>query len=120
MANYYTQFSLLIKGTPEQRQWLYDTLSNADEYTCEVLEQGDKLWLYSEEGCNLERVAVILASYQEKYSLPDPIILEWAHTCSKLRVDGFGGGAVAIHKGTLEWFNPSDQAARWVAERGVE
>lgn len=117
MADYYTQFSLEIEGTQEQRNWLHDALTNGEEYTCEVQEQEGTLWLYSEEGCDLDTVAAILASYQEKYNLTAPIILEWANTCSKMRTDGFGGGAVAIHKGELEWFNPSDQAARWVAER---
>lgn len=117
MANYYTLFSLEVEGTQEQRAWLYDALTNAEDYACEVEEQGEKLWIYSEENCDLDIVASVLADYQEKYHLDDPIVLEWANTCSKLRTDGFGGGAVAIHKGTLEWFNPSDQAARWIAER---
>ena len=116
MANYYTQFSILIDGTPEQLTWLENTL-RAEESPCQSSQQNGQLWLYAEENGDLDHLAQILAEYQEKYDLAKPLILEWANTCSKLRTDGFGGGAVAIYKGTLEWFNPYDQASRWIAEQ---
>lgn len=117
MANYYTLFSLEVEGTQEQRTWLYAALANAKEYACEVVEYEEALWLYSEDECDLDGVASILAEYQERYQLDDPIILAWANTCSKLRIDGFGGGAVAIYKGEIKWFTPFTQASKWIAER---
>lgn len=124
MANHYTQFSLVIHGKQNQIEDLFHTFTkeegNEYGYACDVEMQKESLWLYSWEDCDLERIASILAEYQEKYHLTEPIILEWANTCSKLRTDGFSGGAVAVYKGTVKWFNPYDQASRWIAEQKGE
>jgi len=61
------------------------------------------LWLYEEEGCNLESPIELIHQFFKKFRPTDYLILSWAETCSKMRVDEFGGGEVLITGDWVYW-----------------
>lgn len=60
---------------------------------CECAQQGEGVWLYSEDHCDPALLIDILAAVQRDYLQP-PIGFGWSATCSKPTLDEFGGGAV--------------------------
>jgi hypothetical protein len=54
------------------------------------------LWIYAEESGSPEHVAAVLEEYLKKFNPTGVITLSWAYTCSKLRVNEFGGGAAVV------------------------
>ena len=71
------------------------------------------LWVYSEDYGNLTRLAVLIQAFLRKFRPRQSWGLCWADTCSKLRLDAFGGGAVFITPEYIDWFHTN----RWLSER---
>jgi len=61
------------------------------------------LWLYEEESCSLESPIELIHQFFKKFRPTDYLILSWAETCSKMRVDEFGGGEVLITGDWVYW-----------------
>jgi hypothetical protein len=66
-------------------------------------EAEDHLWCYSEESAHMEQLADYVQAVLEKFDLPDKVGWAWAETCSKPRLDEFGGGAVVVTKDQQYW-----------------
>jgi hypothetical protein len=118
MADYYTQGSFVVeipKGAEEKARAIVDRVN--EEFGEDVgyehdFEEGD-LWVYSDTYFDPDHVAVLLRALVEELELPDTIIVQWANSCSKPRVDAFGGGAFAIKRGyETIWIDAADEAAR--------
>jgi len=122
MANNYVSFSFQVRCPSEEAaKSLEDSLVNAmdsgDEEANEMerreltLEhgdaEGDTVWIADEEGCDLEFLADVLQDYLQHNDPAGSIGFSWAETCSKLRVDEFGGGAVYITHDDQVWLNSS-------------
>lgn len=54
------------------------------------------LWIYAEESGNPAQVAVVLETFLKQFRPTGVITFSWAYTCSKLRVNEFGGGAAVV------------------------
>lgn len=54
------------------------------------------LWVYSEEGGNIDHLCAFLQAYLKKFSPEEVFRFCWADSCSRLRVGEFGGGFAAI------------------------
>jgi len=52
--------------------------------------------IYAEEVGEAEQVAAVLEAYLQKFHPTDVLTFSWAHTCSKMRSDNFGGGAAVV------------------------
>ena len=112
MANNYQQYSFMIeKLTPTEVTWLetkFDEISElieADIGSTEIerRDDGADLWLYAEEGCDLDCLVEFLQGFL-KENRPDSYIgFEWANTCSKMRLDQFSGGSVFITAEKTDW-----------------
>jgi hypothetical protein len=61
------------------------------------------LWLYEEESCNLESPIELIHQFFKKFRPTEYLVLSWAETCSKMRVDEFGGGEVLITGDWVYW-----------------
>jgi hypothetical protein len=123
MANNYQQHSFMINSlTSTEIIWLetkFDEIdkSNDDpsgEYTdigsteIERRDDGADLWLYAEEGADLESLVDLLQDFL-KENRPDSYLgFEWANTCSKMRLDEFSGGAVFITADKADWISTYD------------
>lgn len=112
MADYYSQFSFIIPLTPQQTDELLNDLNNKEtlkhifedpEYVnLGIAKDNDGLWVASEIDGNINDAVALLEHAVRRYQLP-PIGFEWGNTCSKPRLDGFGGGAVWTDGETTEF-----------------
>ena len=113
MANNYTQFSAMFLGDKETIDELEKRLEHFSSteqeekdwdqwlYGIEYSKEDVAMWIYSEEGGNIDLLADIIADLQTDLDLEEPWAFSWANTCSKMRVDEFGGGACVIYKGEV-------------------
>lgn len=76
-------------------QWDYLDFQWSLEPTHNNAQVGS-LWLYAEESGNPDQVAAVLEEYLKKFDPTGVIAFSWAYTCSKLRVNEFGGGAAVV------------------------
>lgn len=127
MANNYTQFSAAFHAEPRVLDDLEIRLTRAaqepeDPNDIELYgiqwerqkdAEGHFLWLFSEEGGNLDLLIDIIAQLQLDFKLEKPWGFTWASWCSKLRIDEFAGGAVCIHMGEVEFIN----STVWLQEK---
>lgn len=117
MANNYVSFSFEVNCPSEEAaKILEDSLGSAMDAGAEAdaerwlsLEhaeaEGDTVWIASEEGTDLEFLIDVLQDYLKNNDHEGSIGFSWAETCSKLRVDEFGGGAVFITVKDQVWLN---------------
>jgi len=68
-------------------------------------EDGDSLWFHHDESFNMDQAAAFLSLWLKLTENDKSIVATWANTCSKPRVDEFGGGAVVITAKGCHWFN---------------
>jgi hypothetical protein len=64
---------------------------------------GRHLWIYAEEGGDVERVAHLVQKFLKKFRPEECWSLSYATTCSKPRVGEFGGGAVFVTAADIKW-----------------
>ena len=57
------------------------------------------VWFHGEEAINVEHVERIARELIECLKLDEPFFCSWSFTCSKPRIDEFGGGAFVIKRG---------------------
>ena len=121
MADYYTNFSLVLKlaNETEQAYALYlahkaSLAQQGDELPADfpkalvdVIEDwqfetvadnsGTKhgLWLHSSYG-GVDAVCAFIQHLLQKHDPQGRVTFEWSHDCSKPRVDAYGGGAAFI------------------------
>jgi hypothetical protein len=116
MANNYAQFSCLLPLTPEQTNYAKNLLTQMEDDDTERNHrrttqrryvyfqhnaESDGYWFHSDESGDPEQLALFIHHLIEKFDLP-PFGFDWAFTCSKPRIDEFGGGAVWITKEGFE------------------
>ncbi len=113
MANYYTQlrFKVDIPDT-SNRDWLLDELNRSqaldldDHIGIEYTKEQDGIWFWSEESARgIEKLANILSAFLKRFYPHKCITFCWGDTCSKPRLDGFGGGAVFVTADKIKWMN---------------
>lgn len=153
MANYYTEFSLILKlDNPEQVEWAIDLCHYLDdpenfneliepdkvpeeyeELLREFEEMNDDyplsmsvsretsmsehgLWIYTDESGDPEHAAWYIQSVMKKFDIGKPCVLSYGHSCSKPRIDAFGGGSVVITRDEMFWFDGGNMAYHKVQE----
>jgi len=124
MADYYTQLSFVVKCTPEDRDSLLEMVEAENEKREEVGDcslganfdvDEEGVWIHDEDGyVEVEGVADVLQQWLILTDETDlPIAFEWANTCSKPRLDAFGGGAALIRKEGVEFLSTSS----WIDDK---
>ena len=133
MADYFTSFSCLLEiGSAENAARAEDIRGAfaADLYRDEGGYPGFEmqvdhesglgvLWLYSDEYGEPEHVIRFVLRCAEAFDLTGLWGFCWGLTCSKPRLDAFGGGAQVIDLGkqeSVDWIDCS----HWLAERLAE
>lgn len=139
MANYYTKFSMTFSlPSQEAEDYALSLCQRAsiardnEEYEaddipvelrewvegwtfdCESDHSGSPgIWCHSEEAGGQDACAFFIQHLLQKYCPQEHCGFEWAHDCSKPRLDGFGGGAVWISAVGVQFFGTS----QWLQER---
>ena len=133
MANNYQQYSFMINSlTSTEITWLetkFDEIDKSNDdpsgesdfaysltegYTdigsteIERRDDGADLWLYAEEGADLDCLVDFLQDFLKENRPDSHLGFEWANTCSKMRLDSFSGGAVFITADKTDWVSTYD------------
>ena len=77
-------------------------LENDDDFGycgCQAELEKTGVWFHGDESFHPDHVAEIARALVEELELDKPFYCSWAYTCSKPRIDEFGGGAFAIVRG---------------------
>lgn len=131
MANNYTLFSYLLPLTPDQIIYTSSLLARMENYDpdqddlfiADLLNENEtvdfkhhaeegRYWFHADESGDPEQLALLIHHLITTFDLP-PFGFQWAHTCSKPRIDEFGGGAVWITKKGFEWLSTDS----WLYEK---
>lgn len=112
MANNYQLFSTEIENlSQEEKDWwtkAIDKLENSDEEHEGYVDfqwsfQGENLWIHADESGDVDQVGSLVQEFIQACR-PDYIFsFEWANTCSKPRIDEFGGGAAVVTKDDITY-----------------
>lgn len=130
MADYFTHFSCLLDvGTPERAARAIDffvDLREEDDQSDEPqfhgfdlsLQEGAEssvLWIHDDESGDIEAVIAFILRLAKELDLSGLWGFEHSSTCSRPRLDGFGGGAHVIDLGArkvIGWMNTQT----WLAQ----
>ena len=121
MADNYTQSSSLIIVPNDKMKLAREIIEKVrkesddseDFYCPDVKIESNGVWLYSEENFDPYGAEHLVRSLVEDLDLSGVHVVSWAYTCSKPRIDQFGGGAFAVKKGcdTL-WIDAGEEAEK--------
>lgn len=73
---------------------------------------GRHLWIYAEEGADLERVAHLARKFLSTFRPRDSWSLTYSLSCSKPRAGEFGGGGIFITAKNIKWFDAYSLVAK--------
>ena len=128
MADYYTHFSVLLPvgaGNVEAALALYDRLDAELEADGETIgfaaekhaSTDNTVWLWDGGGCgDPEHVIAYALRCAEAFSLSGRWGFHFGLSCSRPRLDGFGGGAQVLDLGrrkSIDWLDTD----HWLAEQ---
>jgi len=100
---FYIVTAIAYDDSGDKGYWGQTSLSKvARSFTGEASYK-PSLWLYEEESCNLESPIELIHQFFKKFRPTEYLVLSWAETCSKMRVDEFGGGEVLITGDWVYW-----------------
>jgi hypothetical protein len=104
MADYHMSHSAEIKGlTEEESKWAHSGIKEIEDAgdedaVCDLgeVEVVDGVpWFHGQDSGDPEAVAEFARDFLKRFRPRDSFALEYAYTCSRPRLDGFGGGAVS-------------------------
>lgn len=129
MADYFTHFSCLIDvGTPDKAARalaLFQSLREADQdaddpevagfdLVRQDAPEGSTLWIHDDDHGDVEAVIRFVLRLAEELDLTGLWGFQYALTCSRPRLDAFGGGAHVIDLGTRNSIG-STSSQEWLA-----
>ncbi len=127
MADNYTQFSAFLQVPADKMDLARviidretERLQEDDEYGyCDNLACMDRdgVWFHTEESGNPEQVEIVARALVEELKIDEPFICSWAYTCSKPRIDEFGGGALLVRRGKPTIWCDAERKVRSIDER---
>jgi len=149
MSNNYTQFSTAVIIPPDKVEFVMAAILAAlreflvegrvrgnyledtelvlvdNEYRAhlggtEIVSEPGQIWIYGEESGDIEVAICAIETIQTVLQLDTPHVFSWAYTCSKPRLDEFGGGAVQCRRGHITETIDAYQAARNLELKKVE
>jgi hypothetical protein len=140
MADYFTNFSLVISLASEtEQQYALDLAHKAsfaqqgdelpadfpkelvdmiEDWHFETMadDSGTKhgLWLHSSYG-GVDAVCAFIQHLLQKFDPKAHVTFEWSHDCSKPRVDAYGGGAAFITAQEIKTMSTADWLSKQIA-----
>ena len=122
MADFYTQLSFEVLGSPEECDRLITLLELAEEPTefdeatvlgAEYELTNNGVWIHDGAGwVEVDALCELLSDWLKETGASKSIGIEWANTCSKPRLDAFGGGAAVVRASGVTYCT----TGQWLAE----
>ena len=124
MANNYTQYSVEVvfktrAGVKYAKSKLEAMFAQKAVYEKDVDAEPDDAgctfyaeWenksfiLWHDEYGRVDHAAEFIQLMMKAGHVAEPLLVEWAETCDRMRPNDFGGGGVLVTKDKLYWFNP--------------
>lgn len=104
-----------VVNEARHKDWTHQGFEWSISSAPDKAEQVAELWLYADESGEPEQVAAFLRAYLMKFNPGGSLWFSWAYTCSKMRVNEFGGGAVVVTSRRVMFFDAQDWATRRAA-----
>lgn len=79
-------------------------------------DQVGALWIYADVSGSPDQVAAFLQMYLQKFDPRGALWFSWAYTCSKMRANEFGGGAVVVTASGSTFIDVQDWAQEQVSK----
>jgi len=100
-------FQKIFDASPALRNAIED---DALSLGLESDREGGELWFtdYQCEHVDIEALAEFICGILEHFDIDEPVAFEYANTCSKPRLDAYGGGAIICHKTGAKYCNSYD------------
>ena len=133
MADYFTNFSVVLPLTKEQQEYAIQLVkqvaahrfddhplpasfpeslkAEVENWTFETSTNDKGIWLHSQYG-GQDAACLFIQHLLQKFEFAGGVAFEWSHDCSKPRTDAFGGGAAFITANEIENMTTSE----WLAE----
>ncbi len=126
MANNYCESSSRLALTEEQAKKAQEIVDrvlaefNEDEDDCgfcgQVTVENDGVWICHDESIDPDHVATLVQALVDELEIDEPFVFSWGYTCSKPRLDEFGGGAGVIRRGQPPFMFDAMCTAQEIAE----
>lgn len=71
-------------------------------------EEEPHLWSYCSDNGNLDVLFAIVQGFLSKFRPDDTFSVEWSYTCSKPRLDAYGGGAALVTATDIHTINTGE------------
>ncbi|AQT47980.1 hypothetical protein [Bartonella choladocola] len=107
MANYYTEFSCTLELPIEHHERALVIYNKSQDREGEPFEYGFSvkaetegtpyLWFYADESGIPDLLIEYISQLAKEFKLIGRWGFAWSNTCSKPRLDGFGGGACVMN-----------------------
>lgn len=129
MADYFTNFSVVLPLTKEQQEYALNLVKEVEAYRNEgkalptdfpesikevvedwpfdVEQVSEGIWLNSQHG-GQESACAFMQHLLQRFEFAPHVAFEWSHDCTKPRLDAFGGGAAFITSSEIETFSTSE------------
>ena len=117
MADYFTNFSVVLPLTKQQQEYAMQVAKQVEQHrfhdeplpadfpeslkvevenwTFETKANDNGIWIHSQYG-GQDAACVFIQHLLQKFSFAGGVAFEWSHDCSKPRTDAYGGGATFI------------------------
>lgn len=126
MANNYTELSFLLPVSECHRDKAMRILQSDMEQMefdpgyvgFDASWEDDGIWFHHDESADVDAIIGVVQHIMKECDITEPVGFCWAFTCSKPRLDEFGGGAVAItqttieHIDTFQWLQSALESAK--------
>lgn len=119
-----TNREILYHGEPEKQKLKH--ADDDDDYwprfdwqiTDSSKSDKDMWWLYCGESFNLDHVIMAVQAFLRTFRPKEYLVMSWADTCGKPRIDVFGGGACIITADKWDVMSTYLQMDLWAKEMG--
>lgn len=83
---------------------------------CVIVPHGPGAVAHSDESADVSALAELISFAMRRHGIAEPVVIEWAETCSKPRPGEFGGGAAVVTASETRWMTTGEWARGVVAE----
>lgn len=95
---------------------LPDEFLDSESLGFNVAVDDDGIWMYSEDSGTPDNTIPLIQAYLLKFDPTGAVAFEWADTCSRPRLDEFGGGAAFVTATSVEYMNTGTWVSRKLNE----
>jgi hypothetical protein len=113
----------LLEGVPEDEKATVPKALHGFFGECagvRVSAEGTKVWVHDDGAAHVNLVAAMVQTILSEFDPGGCVGFEWSSSCSKPRLDGFGGGAAMVWSDDVKWATTASMLERFRAERDVD